>query len=85
MDRRNREARGDELIDRLAEFSSARARTSFLRQHDELWEPAVVERLYARVVQLARIDVWRALLMQSAAQGTLVPFLTRLNPSAGAR
>jgi len=35
--------------------------------------------------QLARIDVWRALLMQSAAHGTLVPFLSRLNPSAGVR
>jgi outer membrane protein TolC len=35
--------------------------------------------------QLARIDVWRALLVQSVAQGTLAPFLSRLNPSAGAR
>jgi outer membrane protein TolC len=35
--------------------------------------------------QLARIDVWRALLMQSAAQGTLAPFVSRLNPSAEAR
>jgi len=35
--------------------------------------------------QLARIDVWRALLVQSAAAGTLDPFLSRLNPSAGAR
>jgi outer membrane protein TolC len=35
--------------------------------------------------QLARIDVWRALLMQSAAQGKLTPFLSWLNPSAGAR
>jgi hypothetical protein len=35
--------------------------------------------------QLARIDVWRALLIQSAAQGTLVPFLSRLNQSAGVR
>jgi outer membrane protein len=35
--------------------------------------------------QLARIDVWRALLAQSAAQGTLTPFLARLNPSTGAR
>ena len=35
--------------------------------------------------ELARIDVWRALLAQSAAQGTLVPFLSRLNPSAGVR
>lgn len=35
--------------------------------------------------QLARIDVWRALLAQSAAQGTLIPFVFQLNPSAGAR
>jgi outer membrane protein TolC len=35
--------------------------------------------------QLARIDVWRALLAQSAAQGTLTPFLSLVNPSAGAR
>jgi len=34
--------------------------------------------------QLARIDVWRALLVQSAAQGTLAPFLARLNSFAGA-
>ena len=35
--------------------------------------------------QLARIDVWRALLAQSAAQGTLTPFLSLVNPSAGVR
>jgi outer membrane protein len=35
--------------------------------------------------QLARIDVWRALLAQSAAYGTLMPFVSQLNPSAGAR
>jgi outer membrane protein len=35
--------------------------------------------------QLARIDVWRALLAQAAAQGALIPFLSQLNPSAGAR
>ncbi len=35
--------------------------------------------------QLARIDVWRALLAQAAAQGTLTPFLALVNPSAGAR
>jgi outer membrane protein TolC len=35
--------------------------------------------------QLARIDVWRALLVQSVAQGTLAPFLSRLNPSSGVR
>ena len=35
--------------------------------------------------QLARIDVWRALLTQSAAHGTLSPFVSLLNPSAGGR
>lgn len=35
--------------------------------------------------QLARIDVWRALLAQSAAQGTLTLFVSQLTPSAGAR
>jgi outer membrane protein len=35
--------------------------------------------------QLARIDVWRALLAQAAAQGTLEGFLSLLNPSAGVR
>jgi outer membrane protein len=32
--------------------------------------------------QLARIDVWRALLAQSAAHGTLIPFVSQLNPGA---
>lgn len=35
--------------------------------------------------QLARIDVWRARLAQAAAQGTLTPFLSLVNPTAGAR
>ena len=35
--------------------------------------------------QLVRIDVWRALLAQSAAQGTLAPFLSLVNPRAGVR
>jgi len=35
--------------------------------------------------QLARIDVWRALLAQSAAHGTLSPFVSLLNPAVGAR
>ena len=35
--------------------------------------------------QLARIDVWRALLAQSVAQGTLITFLSQLDPSAGVR
>jgi len=35
--------------------------------------------------QLARIDVWRALLAQSAAHGTLSPFVSLLNPPVGSR
>ncbi len=35
--------------------------------------------------QLARIDVWRALLAQSVAQGTLRPFLAAATRSAGVR
>jgi outer membrane protein TolC len=35
--------------------------------------------------QLARIDVWRALLAQSAAHGTFTSFVSQLNPPAGAR
>ena len=65
---RNREARQDELIDRLTEFSNARARTSFLRRHNQLWEPAVVERLYDRVVRLARTDLQRTDRLAQAAK-----------------
>jgi outer membrane protein len=35
--------------------------------------------------QLARIDVWRALLAEAIAQGNLTPFLSRLPPSSGGR
>jgi outer membrane protein len=35
--------------------------------------------------QLARIDVWRALLAQAAARGTLTPFLALMNSPAGVR
>jgi outer membrane protein len=35
--------------------------------------------------QLARIDVWRALLAQAAAQGTLTPFLSLVSSPAGVR
>ncbi len=61
------EAESEELIDRLADISTARARASFLRRHKELWEPAVVERLYAHVVRLARLDVQRAESLAQAA------------------
>jgi outer membrane protein TolC len=35
--------------------------------------------------QLARVDVWRALLAQAAAQGTLAPFVSLVTPSSGVR
>ena len=35
--------------------------------------------------QLARIDIWRALLAQAVAQGTLTPFLSLVTTPAGAR
>jgi CHAT domain-containing protein len=55
-----REPQRDELIDELAECRHARARARFLRSHQQLWTTEVVERLYARVVQLVRVDLQRA-------------------------
>jgi CHAT domain-containing protein/tetratricopeptide (TPR) repeat protein len=57
----------DALIDRLAELTTARARESFLRKHRQLWDPLVVEQLYARVVRLARTDLQRAERLARAA------------------
>ena len=54
-------------IDRLAELSSARSRTAFLRRHPELRTPAVVDELYARVVRLARTDAQRTDRLAQAA------------------
>ena len=50
----------DELIDALAGIRQARARATFLRRNRQLWHPSVVERIYARVVRLARTDLVRA-------------------------
>ena len=55
-------------IDRLARLSSARSRTTFLRRHPELRDPAVVEELYARVVRLARTDARRIGRLAQAAK-----------------
>jgi CHAT domain-containing protein len=56
----HQEPHHDELIDQLAECRDARGRAVFLRSHKQLWTAAVVERLYARVVQLVRVDLQRA-------------------------
>jgi len=50
----------DSLLDRLAELSTARLRTAFLLRHRELWDAAVVDNLYARIVRLARVDLQQA-------------------------
>lgn len=50
----------DDLIDVLAGIRQARARATFLRRHQQLWTPAVVDRIYGRVVRLARTDLDRA-------------------------
>ena len=50
----------DELLDVLAGIRQARARATFLRRHQQLWDPSVVGQLYARVVRLARTDLDRA-------------------------
>jgi CHAT domain-containing protein len=57
-----------EPIDRLADISSARARTTFLRRHPELRTAAVVEDLYARVVRLVGTDPVRTSRLAQAAE-----------------
>ena len=52
--------RPNELIDRLANARDRRARERLLRRHEELRTAEVVEQLYNRVVQVARIDLKRA-------------------------
>jgi CHAT domain-containing protein len=61
------EAQRDQLIDRLAKCRNPRARASFLRGYKQLWEPAVVERLYDRVVRLVRVDLQQADRLAQAA------------------
>jgi tetratricopeptide (TPR) repeat protein len=66
--RRDRLDALDALVGQLAEFSTSRARVSFLRRHKEFRDPAVVEHLYARVVRLARIDLKQADRLAQAAK-----------------
>lgn len=58
----------DPLLDQLSEFSNARLRTSFLQRHRELWQAAVVDNLYARIVRVARVDLQRADRLARAAR-----------------
>jgi outer membrane protein len=71
-----------------AQQSEAQARARYQAGLASIVEVADTQSLLAQAEvqdQLARIDVWRALLAQSAAQGTLAPFLLLVHPSAGAR
>jgi CHAT domain-containing protein len=58
----------DGLVAQLALCKTAATRVSFLRKHRELWQPEVVERLYADVVKLARTDLQQAERLARAAR-----------------
>jgi CHAT domain-containing protein len=58
----------DTLIERLARCQDAETRTAFLRRHKRLWDPGFVERLYARVVRLAHVDLQYATRLAHAAR-----------------
>ena len=62
------QAESDELIDRAGGLQHRRGRArAFCAGTSELWDAAVVERLYARVVRLARTDLQRADRLAQAA------------------
>lgn len=61
------DASRQELFAQLADIRTARGRASFLRRHRELWQPAVVEALYAEVVRLASTDLHQAKRLAAAA------------------
>ena len=58
----------DRLVAQLARCRTAATRAAFLRRHRELWQPEVVERLYADVVRLARTDLQQADRLARAAR-----------------
>jgi CHAT domain-containing protein len=49
-----------DLIEQLAAVQNGQARARVLRQHRNVWTPALIQRLYDNVVRLARIDVKQA-------------------------
>ena len=71
-----------------AQQSEAQARARYQAGLASIVEVADAQSLLAQAEyqdQLARVDVWRALLAEAVAQGNLTPFLTLLRPSPGAR
>lgn len=73
---------------RAAQQSEAQARARYEAGLTSIIEVADAQSLLAQAEvqdQLARVDVWRALLAEAVAQGNLTPFLTLVNPSSGVR
>jgi outer membrane protein TolC len=71
-----------------AQQSESQARARYQAGLASIVEVADSQSLLAQAEvqdQLARIDVWRALLAQAAAQGNLTPFLSLVNASSGVR
>ena len=71
-----------------AQLSEAQATARYQAGLASIVEVADAQSLLAQAEvqdQLARIGVWRALLAQAAAHGTVIPFVSQLNPPAGAR
>lgn len=71
-----------------AQLSESQARARYQAGLASIVEVADTQSLLAQAEvqdQLARIDVWRALLAQAVAQGSLAPFLSLVTPPAGAR
>lgn len=71
-----------------AQQSESQARARYQAGLASVVEVADAQSLLAQAEvqeQLARIEVWRALLAQATAQGSLAPFLSLLNTSSGAR
>ena len=71
-----------------AQQSEAQARARYQAGLTGILEVADTQSLLAQAEfqdQLARVDVWRALLAEAVARGTLTPFLNLVRPSSGAR
>ena len=71
-----------------AQQSESQARARYQAGLASIVEVADTQSLLAQAEyqdQIARVDVWRALLAEAVAHGTLAPFLTLLHPSLGDR
>jgi len=71
-----------------AQQSESQARARYEAGLASILEVADTQSLLAQAEfqdQLARVEVWRALLAEATAQGTLTSFLALIHPSSGAR